>query len=243
MKKLLIFAGTTEGRRLGELFKAKYETTLSVATEYGGELAGENAHCERMNEEQMTKFICENSFDFVVDATHPYAKNVSENVKKSCERANVRFMRLLREKSDTKGCILTDSAENCVRILEKMNGNVMLTTGSKELDVYTKTDNYKERFFVRVLPTPDSVQRAAELGYKPSHIIAMQGPFSHELNVALFKQLNIAILVTKDGGMAGGFAEKISAANEAGVRVILLSRPCEEGLTMENVVAILEENV
>ncbi len=242
MKKLLIFAGTTEGRELGERFKTKYDLTLSVATQYGSELAGENAHCARMNEEEMSGFIGEHGFNYVVDATHPYAKEVSSNVMHSCEKMGVKLIRLLRGRSEMHGCIPVANAKDCTKMLESLPGNILLTTGSKELDVYTAISDYEQRMFVRVLPTEGSVKRAVDLGYKTSNIIAMQGPFFHELNVALIRQFDISILVSKDGGYAGGFSEKLSAARQTGAKMIVISRPEEEGADMKTVVAFLEEN-
>ena len=69
----------------------------------------------------------------------------------------------------------------------------------------------------------------AEYGIARERIIAMQGPFSAALNQALFEQLNIKTLVTKDGGAAGGLPEKLKAAKGCGVAVILVRRPEETG--------------
>ena len=68
-----------------------------------------------------------------------------------------------------------------------------------------------------------------------SHILALQGPFSQELNEALIRQYHIEYLVTKDGGPAGGFAEKAAAAKAAGIGLVLIRRPREDGLGYEDV--------
>ncbi len=241
MKKLLIFSGTTEGRELYDMFKNKYDITLSVATEYGNVMAGQNAQVGRMDAEQMKNYICDNAFDMVVDATHPYATEVSKNIAVACEEKSAELLRLVRQKSDTNGVIIAKNAQECVALIDGMEGNVLLSTGSKELDVYAKVKDFANRLFVRVLPTVDSVARASRLGYKTSHIIAMQGPFSCELNTALIGQFNIKILVTKDGGQAGGFGEKLLAAQKAGVSTLLIRRPNEEGFLMREVVKMLED--
>ncbi len=241
MKKLLIFAGTTEGRQLAQHFQTRYDITLHVATEYGSVLAGEKAAHGRMSADEMQKWIEKNHFELVVDATHPYAKQVSENIEKACGRARVRGIRLLREKSAPEGCICVPTAQACAEQLCRMPGNVLLATGSKELDVYTAVPQFQDRLYVRILPTLDSISRAQSLGYRTAHIIAMQGPFSKELNKALFCQFNIDILVTKDGGKEGGFTQKHLAAQEAQVATVLITRPKEEGLDMQDVIRILEE--
>ena len=67
-----------------------------------------------------------------------------------------------------------------------------------------------------------------------SHIIAMQGPFSTQLNDALYAQLQIAVMVTKDSGEAGGVSEKVLPAPHRGIHVIVIRRPPEESACGEN---------
>ena len=75
------------------------------------------------------------------------------------------------------------------------------------------------------------VEACQKLGFEGNHLIAMQGPFSCQLNKALIEQFHIRYLVTKDGGAAGGFAEKVQAAAETGVQLVVLRRPEEVGET------------
>ena len=53
------------------------------------------------------------------------------------------------------------------------------------------------------------------------------------MNTALIRQYGIRVLVTKNSGTAGGFAEKIGAAESAGVRVVLIEPPDDSGMSME----------
>ena len=76
--------------------------------------------------------------------------------------------------------------------------------------------DYAERIVLRILPLESSLQIALKLGYKPAHIICMQGPFSKELNVAMLKKYGSKFMVTKDSGAVGGFDEKVEAAAAAG---------------------------
>lgn len=91
MKEIVLFAGTTEGRRLSEyLSEAGVAHTVCVATEYGKivleEAPGRNIHCGRMNEEQMESFLAQGDYSCVVDATHPYATEVTENIRAAAEQ-------------------------------------------------------------------------------------------------------------------------------------------------------------
>jgi precorrin-6x reductase len=75
----------------------------------------------------------------------------------------------------------------------------------------------------------DSLTACEELGIPHRNIIAMQGPFSIEINEALLRQYQIRYLVTKDGGKVGGFEEKVVAARHTGAQLVVISRPEEGG--------------
>lgn len=238
MKRILIFGGTTEGRALAQrLGEAGYDVIVSVATDLGAEeLEGVKAAVRvgRLDEEQMTRLIP--AFDLVIDATHPYAVEVTRCVREACRRCNVPLRRLLRAQSQTEGCIRVDSCAQACDYLASRLGNVLLTTGAKELLAFRALE--PERVFARVLPTHPSLEACEALGLPHRNILALQGPFSEAMNIAMLEQYQIRWLVTKDGGRAGGFEEKLRAARRAGADVILVGRPPEEGLTME---AILTE--
>ena len=86
----------------------------------------------------------------------------------------------------------------------------------------------RERCYPRVLPSVSSLEACQAAGFPPKQIIAMQGPFSAELNRAVIRQLDISVLVTKESGAAGGFEEKCAAARDTGCRLIVVERPTRE---------------
>lgn len=245
MCRLIIFAGTTEGRELAEyLSRQKVPSLVCVATEYGGQLLGEDdyrrVNSGRLDLEEMCRLLeqermeagCEKEELCVVDATHPYAAVVSENIKGACEKAEAEYVRLLRESEtraeDLEDAVWVSSVEEAVEFLKGTTGNVLVTTGSKELEKFTVLDHFQERIFARVLSTPEVAAACAELGFEGKHLICMQGPFSQEMNKAMLRQFEAQWLVTKESGKNGGFGEKIRAAREAGARVILIGRPIPE---------------
>lgn len=243
---ILLFAGTTEGRVLAErLAPLPVDVTICVATEYGGEtLAGAPkrfaVRVGRLDADAMPDFMRRGAFDTVVDATHPYARQASANIHQACETLRLPYLRLLRDESERPGdgrCrIEVDSAEAAAGALAKTEGAVLLTTGSKDLSAYTVLPDFAERIYPRVLPSVESIRACEELGYRRSHIIAMQGPFSRELNLALMREYSIRVLVTKDGGAVGGFWEKMLAAEAAGALAVVIGRPREQdGLSLEEV--------
>ena len=243
MKKILVFAGTKEGREFSTYLTGFFdEVHVCVATEYGEEVIPERKgliiHQGRLDVPGMEALIGELSAGDVVDATHPYAKEVSENIIAACKGAGATYLRLLRDLSGEKtGCKAFVTKEEACKYLNTVTGNILLTTGSKELAVYAGLISDVTRLYARFLPDADSVEKAKGLGFKPSQIICMQGPFSADINAALLRQFDCKYLVTKDTGSTGGFPEKIAGAAAAGAEVVLIERPKEqaEGLNADMV--------
>ena len=246
--KVVIFGGTSEGRMLSEcLCRNKIAHTLCVATDYGEEVLehSEYAHVlqGRLDTEQMTDLIRREQCRIVVDATHPYAVEVSKNIRKACERTKMKYLRFLRDKEsviDVRSDVLVSSETEAAAYLDEQEGAIFLTTGSKELPAFTAGVHKTERLFVRVLPSAAVVASCRELGLEGKQICAMQGPFSEEMNRALLQQTKAAWLVTKDTGITGGFPEKVRAARSLGVRLVIIRRPEESGLDYESVLQVLE---
>lgn len=249
MHNFLVFAGTTEGRRIVDYLRNKdVKIHVCVATEYGETLIEKDDNIdissERLNKEEMKTLINKNKFDLVIDATHPYAVEVTANITEACNETDTRYLRLERNSDSEQfsDVIYVDSVEKCAEYLNSTEGNVLITTGSKELAKFTAVDSYKERLYARVLSLPNVVDECSKLGFEGKHLICMQGPFNEEFNYALLKQISAKYMVTKECGKAGGYSEKINAAKRAGVTSIVIGRPesCG-GNTFSQVVDILEK--
>lgn len=246
--KVIIFGGTSEGRMLSEcLCRNKIAHTLCVATDYGEEVLepSEYAHVlqGRLDTQQMADLIQSEQCLVVVDATHPYAVEVSKNIRKACEMTEMKYLRFLRAEEaviDVKNDVIVSSAAEAAAYLDGQEGAIFLTTGSKELPAFTAGIHETERLFVRVLPSVQVVASCRELGLEGKQICAMQGPFSEEMNRALLQQTKASWLVTKDTGITGGFPEKVRAARSLGVRLVIIRRPEESGLDYESVLQALE---
>ena len=239
MYKAIVFAGTTEGYALCEfLAENKVSVYACAATEYGGSLLKENEFLHvsagRLKTEDMEELFRKETPEIVLDATHPYAAEVTKNIRAACENTGIRYQRVLRpegEKSET--AVYVESTEKAAEFLCGTEGNIFLTTGSKELAKFTVIPDYKERLFARVLSIPSVISACAELGVEGKHLIGMQGPFSTEINEAMLRQYQCSYLVTKDTGLAGGFPEKMEACRRAGVIPVIIGRPLkEEGLSL-----------
>ncbi len=263
-KSLLIFGGTIEGRQVSEYLVGRHiRHTVCVATEYGEEVLQTDAdsawrtiHQGRMDMEEMRKFLRGNPFVLVVDATHPYAVEVSKNIREACEKEQVPYVRYLRPEGEgaaavngTSGSddennirtIYVNSAAEAAEYLEKQKGGIFLTTGSKELHVFTERISDKKRLFVRVLPSAEVIASCRALGLEGKQICAMQGPFSAEINAAMLRQTHASFLVTKDTGISGGFPEKLEAVRECGITAVVICRPQETGAGWDEVRARIKE--
>ena len=262
MKKVLIYAGTTEGRELAqELARERIYCDISVATEYGRQIMDEKISpyiCilqGRMTAEQM-RLKCENErYLAVVDATHPFATEVSVNILESLKGLDIPYFRLGREKipgeegerqagerqtgeqqAEEQNYMARKYFQNtaaCVEALKKTEGKIFLTTGSKELSAFCREETIRKRLVVRVLPGMESLQECVRNGLEGRQIIAMQGPFSKEMNLAMIRQYQASVLVTKESGKTGGEDTKLAAAGEAQIPSYIILRPDEKTPVMD----------
>ena len=247
MNSVLLFAGTTEGRRIARGCRnSAVELHVSVATEYGETLIepAENIHVVhgRKNADEIAAMLRETGAELVIDATHPYAAEVTRTLQEICREQGTEYLRVLRDQERVfpEICEFVDDTDAAVAYLNGVQGNVLLTVGSKELARYTEVTDAQSRLYARILSLPEAVKLAFSLGFEGSHLICMQGPFSEELNAAMMRSLNIRYLVTKDTGSAGGFPEKIRAAKTCGVTPVVICRPMNEaGIGVEECLTLL----
>lgn len=235
--KICLFSGTSDGREMSKrLAGIGIDVSVYVATEYGGEEQGEAEGIEvsvgRKTEEEMRELMLKH--DLCIDATHPYAVIATENIRSACEAAGIPYYRLKRRETgmdESSYIISVKTTEEAIDWLREKEGRIMLTTGSKDLHKYMVLG--PERLYPRVLPTGDSIRLCEEAEIPHRNIIAVQGPFVESLNIALIEQFDIDYMVTKNSGRAGGFDEKLTAAEKCKVPILVIERPKEEGLSAD----------
>ncbi len=232
---ILVLAGTTEGRKIATaLEKEGHRVIASTATAYGGELLGRTFGGEiitrPLNSTELLRLIKTKKINRVIDATHPYALEISSNARQACLKAVVPYERIERAtvssnlEVDNEMIIEADSFEAAAELAITFTGKIFLAIGSKKLYCFaTRID--PSRLVARILPLSESLAECLTLGISPANIIAMQGPFDEELNKLLLRRYNAVVLVTKESGVAGGTAEKISAALSLSIPTILITRP------------------
>ncbi len=246
MSKICIFGGTTEGRKLAEFLSGQpCDVMVCVATDYGQTLLPEAEHvsvsARRLPVGEIVSLLTEHRFDLVIDATHPYAQSITKSIARACRETGTLRWRLLRGASGVSPeHTYVETVSDAAAFLSETEGNILLTTGSKELAGFSQLPGFSERVWARVLPLQSSLDACAQAGLPASHIFAMQGPFSEAMNAAMLRTIGAQYLVTKDGGAPGGFEEKESAAKSAGARLVVIGRPPEEeGLSLSKTISAL----
>lgn len=244
--KLLIFGGTSEGRKLAFLAcELGLSCLITVATPYGEELMEEERGLQilqkRLNTQEMVEIMERVRPALIIDATHPYALEVSASIREACRLSQRTLIRVLRESEELADAREFDTVEQLCAALNENDELVFSTLGVKEAAVLSQVRDYGKRIWLRVLPFKDSLEACLDAGFPAKHLICMQGPFGEDLNVAMFQHTGAKILLTKDSGSAGGFPEKIAAARRCGMKIYIWKRPLqEEGLSLEQIERLLE---
>jgi len=236
-----VIGGTTEARDFIDRLEG-IEYVVSVATEEGREfLKGKNVFVGRMNFHEMEKFCLKKKISAIVDLSHPYARIVSENAKAISVEFKIPYFRYERPMLESpKGIDSFNRLEEMIFYMKDLEGVFLITLGSKNIKELVKVrgDN---RFIFRVLPTEESIRSLRENEVEMKDIIASLGPFSYEQNLLTMKENRVDYLVTKNSGDKGGYEEKIRAAENLGVKILLLDRAPVESLSLEEIFEKIKE--
>lgn len=253
---IMIAAGTQDGRELtGLLLEHSYKVIASVVSHYGSELLkkyGDNLviNEQPLDENGLEKYFKLHDVKIFIDASHPYAINVSKNAIAVCQKLNVSYIRYERNLTDltkTHNVIVVDSYQAAIKAAADLGNNIFLTTGSRNLEKFTATPELKNKNIIaRVLPTAEVVALCEKLGLTPASIVALQGPFSKELNLELFRRYNADLIITKNSGSLGGTDTKLAAASALSLPIIVIDRPKLDypqiGNSYEDILKFVEEN-
>lgn len=250
---ILILGGTKEANDLIRVLKAEgYEALVTTVSSYGGQLAKESGAKEvligELDSQNLADLINTKGISVVIDATHPYAAKITSMAQSICEKLGITYLRHTRPASNQhsleENLYWVDTYEEAAKLAFQLGDIVLTTTGSKNVGCFQAAKGKNQRLVVRVLPEETSIMQCRRAGCQPKDIIAMQGPFSKELNKALYQEYGIQVVVTKDSGATGGLAEKIAAAKELGISVVLIRRPLESNIknhSLEEILEILKE--
>lgn len=242
---ILVLGGTSDSIEICNLLnKYKLSYVVSVTTSYGEELARkctDSVLLKKLTIEDMVNYIKEHSITKIIDATHPYAVEVSRNAIKACETSEIEYLRFEREslinKIDYDNKYIVEDIKEACKVANNLGNNIFIGTGSKNLNLYKEMIKDKN-LIARVLPTSEVLINCEEIGFNADNIIAMKGPFSEEMNEVTYRQYKIDLVITKESGRAGGFLEKVNACKKLNIPVIIIKR---KDINYPNKVGSIEE--
>lgn len=240
--KIAVIAGTSEATELIAALPAEDTVTAFAATAYGKEiLAGQHCtvHVGRLDTEGFRQAL--RGMHAVVDASHPFAQEVTKTVRQVCTELQLPYFRLGRQKMTYAydKLVPVDSKEAAAAYLAGISGNILLTTGGNTLSFYAENvPEFAVRGWARILDTPDSRRLTEPF---QAHCIYAKPPFSQAGTEKLLREHQIAVLVSKDSGKRGGVAEKIAAAKTMQIPVVLITAPEESVHTIAEVAAQLQQ--
>ncbi|SFN66183.1 cobalt-precorrin-6A reductase [Xenorhabdus japonica] len=234
MKRPLIhiFGGTSDARQICVMMDtAGIDYGLSVATPTGAQQAmgirGEIV-IGRMEAEGMAEYLQKQGVRIVIDASHPYAERLSQNIVSACQTLGVPLIRYIRP-SDIDAVEhplihKVATIEKACEVAANLGTRILLTTGSKQLPDYV-THLQGKTVLARVLPTTEVLAMCESCGLSVDQIFALKGPFSANFNRAFYQFCQAEVVITKESGEQGGFKEKIEPCLSLGLPCIVLCRP------------------
>lgn len=225
--------GTSEGRKILSLInKYTHDVAVTTATTYGGQLLKafniKSLNTKPLNKEEMLNWIRINKIDILVDASHPYAQEVTKTALECASDLKIQYVRYERqgalENINGEDIIRVKTYDEAIEIIKKIEGNVLNTTGGNNVSKFLNLD-FKYKVIHRILPSPKVLTKIVEAGINIKDIIALQGPISYELEKAFISQYDVKAILTKDSGIEGGVLEKLKAARECTIKLIVIENP------------------
>ena len=251
--KIFLLGGTKDSVNIIEHVKNNYDSHIltTTTTEYGAKLALDGGSDETIArpllKDEIIRIFSEGNFDILIDATHPFAEHITQTSASIAEELKIPYIRFERpttnlENVDTTRIHYVNSFDEAGKLIERdfPDGNVMHFAGANTMgDVlkYVST----ERFYPRILKVASSIEKCEKLNVDPDHIIPMNGAASKEENIELIERYGASVMITKESGEIGGVIEKIEAANEKEIAIIMIQRPKIDGLNKNDIVSNLDE--
>lgn len=228
-----LISGTSEGKELlSNLNNYTDDILVSTATSYGGDLLKDYKYkylnTTPLDRENMIKLFKEKKVEVLIDASHPYALEVSKNAMEVCNHTDIEYIRFEREKViekflEKEKVLVVENYEDLYSKLKDIKGNILNTTGSRNIEKIIRL-SLENRIIHRVLPSLKVIEECFHLGLELHNIIAVKGPISYDLNRAFIREYDAKAILLKDSGKEGGTEEKIKAAIDENIYAIVVDR-------------------
>ncbi|QQZ58778.1 precorrin-6A reductase [Paenibacillus sonchi] len=231
---IFMLCGTSDARELAlALSREQLPLLASVVTSSAAErleAAGITTRAGRLDQQGMIACLRGLDCSAIIDASHPFAQEAHDHAMGAAEALGLPYLRYERRSlkyEQHPRLLVVSSYGEAAHRAKQLKGSVMLTTGGKTLEIFAEAllGDPAVRLTVRLLPCLENMQKCHLLGIEQRNIIALQGPFSRELNEALYRQYGTQVMVTKESGAEGSLDEKVHAALDMGIYVILIARP------------------
>lgn len=219
-----IIAGTGDSKKIIDKLKNDYSVIITTATALGKNSFNnyKNVISKSMNYNEMIEFIDKKNIKFIIDATHPFANEASNNAIKASKIKKIVYLRYERKKTNFKNAVLFNSISETAESLKNKKGNILLTIGVKNLDQFFKIK--KDRLFVKILPVLESFKECDKNNIFQNNIIAMKGIISIKLLRSIINEYKIKYIVMKDSGTEGGTDIKINACKLEKIKAYVVKR-------------------
>ena len=251
--KILLLGGTKDSINIIEFIKSNYDAYIltTTTTEYGAKLAREGGSDDTiarpLPKDEIIQIIEDRRIDVLIDATHPFAEHITQTSLSIANELKIPFIRFERpttnlENIDTSRIHYADSFDEAGKLIESdfCEGNILHFAGANTMEDILKYVS-TERFYPRILKVASSLEKCENLNVSADHIIPMTGAATTEENIELIERYDASVIITKESGEIGGVIDKINAANETDIAVIMIQRPKIDGLNKNNIVSNLDE--
>ena len=235
---ILVFSGTYIGNKLiHELLKDGYKVLASFSSDIGRDsfnsqrsLAADlKINSSKLDNGQMLRLVKKHNIKYIVDATHPFAVNISRNAIAVADKENLKYVRFERRKipeQESNNISYVDSFKEAKEFLDSLRGNILFTTGAKNIEVFK--DIIKDpgkRVYIKILPVQESLKACYAAGAKAKQIIAYYGNWGIDITKSFIREKSINIIVTKQSGVSGGELEKIRSVKGLNCKLLIIRRP------------------
>ncbi len=236
MKRLWLIGGTQEsGQLAAAIALAQLPCTITVTTEAARSLYPSvptiRVWVGRLDGDGMEKFCQQEKIAAVLDASHPYAVEISQRAISTAQNRQIPYLRYERPHLDEDEQLIShpqiqqlDSFDMLLAGDYLDGQRVLLTIGYRPLTLFQPWQNLAT-LFARILPSVTALEAALAAGFTPDRLIALRPPISVELERALWRHWQISLVVTKASGTPGGEDVKRLVAHELGIPLVVISRP------------------
>jgi precorrin-6A/cobalt-precorrin-6A reductase len=234
-KRIWLIGGTAESATLAvAIANLELPCTVTVTTVAAEALYPKTPMLSvcvgRLDVARLKSFLQEQQVVAILDASHPYAVEISRMAIAIAAHLNIPYLRFERSSvgdPDNRQVILLNSFETLLAGDYLHKQRVLLTVGYKTLPLFHSWQEHST-LFARILPSVTSLEVAIASGFSSERIIALRPPVTAELEKALWHQWDISLVVTKASGTAGGENIKRIIAAELGIPLIVIARPVVE---------------